>query len=95
MPEQEVELKDRVTQAHNDSQQKLAETIEKWGKAMTVERFFADAEERLVSVDYERHQRLEERLKLARAMMGSVDPLDFIERWVAPDEIYRTKYPEK
>ena len=81
--------------ARRDSRQQLAETIEKWGKAMAVERFFADAEERLINLDNERRQRLEERLKLARAMMGSIDPLDFIENWRAPDERYRSKYREE
>ncbi len=82
----------KVVQALTDSRQQLAETIEKWGKAMTVERFFLDAEERLRCADEERRQRLTERLALARAMMGSVDPLDFIENWQAPDDRYRSKY---
>ncbi|WP_245464104.1 hypothetical protein [Rhizobium sp. NXC24] len=59
---------------------------------MTIERFFADAEERLRGVDEERRQRVVERLTLARAMMESVDPLDFIENWLAPDERYRSKF---
>jgi hypothetical protein len=59
---------------------------------MTIERFFADAEERLRGADEERRQRLKERLSLAREMMGSLDPLDFIEPWLAPDERYRSKY---
>ncbi|TBY46645.1 hypothetical protein E0H54_16190 [Rhizobium leguminosarum bv. viciae] len=84
----------KVAQALSDSRQQLAETIEKWAKAMAVERFFADAEERLNKLDNERRQRLEERLELARAMMGSIDPLDFIENWKAPDERYRSKYRE-
>lgn len=85
----------KVAQALSDSRQQLAETIEKWGKAMAVERFFTDAEERLINLDNERRQPLEERLKLARAMMGSIDPLDFIENWRAPDERYRSKYREE
>lgn len=82
----------KAAQALTDSRQQLAEIIDKWGKAMTVERFFADAEERLRSADGERRRRLEERLMLARAMMGSLDPLDFIESWLAPEERYRSKY---
>jgi len=68
-----------VAQALTDSRQQLAETIEKWGQAMTIERFFRDAEERLA---------------LARAMMGSVDPLDFIENWQAHGDRYRSKYDQ-
>ncbi|MDX8469776.1 hypothetical protein RFM26_29250 [Mesorhizobium sp. VK23B] len=82
----------KTAQALADSREQLAEIIDRWGRAMTVERFFADAEERLKSTDDERRQRLEERLSLARAMMESVDPLDFIESWVAPEERHRSKY---
>lgn len=82
----------KVAQALTESRQQLAEIIDKWGKAMTIERFFADAEDRLMNADEERRRRLEERLTLARAMMGSLDPLDFIESWLAPDERYRSKY---
>ncbi|WP_404924987.1 hypothetical protein [Mesorhizobium sp. ORM16] len=83
----------KVAQALADSQQQLADIIEKWGKAITVERFFADAEKRLnTSDDEDRRKRLEERLALARAMMASVDPLDFIEGWRAPQERYQAKF---
>ncbi|BCH27826.1 hypothetical protein [Mesorhizobium sp. L-8-3] len=82
----------KTAQALADSRQQLAEIIERWGKAMTVERFFTDAEERLKCTNGERRQRLEERLTLARAMMETVDPLDFIEGWVAPEERHRSKF---
>jgi transcription initiation factor IIE alpha subunit len=80
-----------TAQALADSRKQLAEIIDRWGRAMTVERFFADAEERLKGANEERQQRLQERLTLARAMMESVDPLDFIESWVAPEERHRSK----
>ncbi|BCG99822.1 hypothetical protein MesoLj131b_18220 [Mesorhizobium sp. 131-2-5] len=83
----------KVAQALADSQQQLADIIAKWGKAMMVERFFLDAEERLNTTDdQDRRKRLEERLALARAMIESVDPLDFIESWLAPQERYRAKF---
>jgi len=82
----------KTAQALADSRQQLAEIIEKWGRAMTVERFFADATERLKSADDDRRQRLEGRLVLARAVMEGVDPLDFIESWVAPEERHRSKF---
>jgi hypothetical protein len=82
----------KTVQALADSRQQLAEIIERWGRAMSVERFFADATERLKSADDDRRQRLEERLTLARAMIGSVDPLDFIEGWIAPEERHRSKF---
>ncbi|MCX5568199.1 hypothetical protein [Kaistia nematophila] len=82
----------KTAQALADSRQQLAEIMEKWGKAMTVERFFSDATERLKSADDDRRQRLEGRLALARSVMGSVDPLDFIESWLAPEERHRSKF---
>ncbi|WP_245458009.1 hypothetical protein [Mesorhizobium sp. M6A.T.Cr.TU.016.01.1.1] len=82
----------KTAQALADSQQQLAEIIERWGKAMTVERFFTDAEERLKCMNDERRQRLGERLTLAQAMMGNVDPLDFIEGWIAPGQRHRPKF---
>ena len=85
----------KVAQALADSQQQLAETIEKWGKAMVVERFLNDAEERLTKLDDERRRHLAQRLNMARTMMGSIDPLDFIENWRAPDERYRSKYQKE
>lgn len=82
----------KTAQALADSREQLAEIIDRWGRAMAVERFLADAEERLKYTTNERRHRLETRLTLARAMMGGVDPLDFIESWVAPEERHRSKY---
>ncbi|MEI9419631.1 hypothetical protein O7A70_00320 [Mesorhizobium sp. Cs1299R1N1] len=83
----------KVAQALADSQQQLADIIARWGRAMTIERFFVDAEKRLNTTDDEdRRKRQEERLALARAMMESVDPLDFIEGWLAPQERYQAKF---
>jgi hypothetical protein len=82
----------KAAQALSDSRQQLAEIIESWARAMAVERFFADAMERLKDTDEERRQRLEERLAQARAMMEAVDPLDFIEKWVAPEERYHSRF---
>lgn len=82
----------KTAQALADSRQQLAEIIDRWERATTVECFFADAEERLKGANEERRQRLEERLTLARTMMESIDPLDFIENWVAPEERHRPKF---
>lgn len=83
----------KASQALSDSKQQLTEIIEKWGKAVAVEQFFAEAEERLATADENRRQLLMKRLALAREMMGSLDPLDFIEKWLAPEERYISKYP--
>ena len=82
----------KTTQALADSRQQLAEIIEKWGKAMMIERFFTDAQERLKCTNDERRQRLEKRLTLAKEMMGTVDPLDFIESWRSPEQRHHPKF---
>ncbi len=81
-----------VTEAYEESRKQLAEIMERWQKAMTVERFFTDAEALLQEVECERRKTLRERLALARSMLGSVDPLDFLETWLSPEERYKSKY---
>ena len=73
-----------VAKALSDSQQQLSEIMEKWAKAMAVEGFFAEAEKRLEHIDDERRPHLEQRLKLARSLIGNLDPLDFNASWIAP-----------
>ncbi|WP_421407338.1 hypothetical protein [Agrobacterium tumefaciens] len=61
---------------------------------MIVERFFNDVEDRLVEAADEQRQSLEERVKLARQMIGSIDPLEFLKNWRAPGDTYQPKYGE-
>ena len=82
----------RVAQALSESRQQLVEIIDKWGKAMVVERFFAEAEERLENAESGRQLHLNGRLALARSIVGTTDPLDFLGEWIAPDERYQSKY---
>lgn len=75
------------------SREQLSEVIQKWSAAMSIESFFRDAEERLAGVETDRRETLSTRLVLARSMMGTLDPLEFLEQWLAPDERYRRQYP--
>ena len=61
---------------------------------MSLEQFFREAEVRIAEAPVERQGPLSERLALARSMVGTLDPLDFLEGWVAPDERYKTRYPD-
>jgi hypothetical protein len=85
----------RVAQADTESRKQLADIMERWQRAMTVERFFAEVEVRLQGSDDARCKALSERLALARSMLGSVDPLDFLGEWLAPEERYKSKYIAK
>lgn len=82
----------RVVQAKTESRKQLAEIMERWQRAMTVEQFFAEAEVRLQGLEDARREALSERVALARSMLGSIDPLDFLDEWLAPEERYKSKY---
>ena len=43
-------------------------------------------------VETERRDQLMEPLAMARAMLGTMDPLDYLEGWLAPEERYKSKY---
>lgn len=84
----------RVAQARTDSQKQLSEIMDRWASTMSVERFFLEAETRVEGLDGERKDKLLERLRLARSMLGTLDPLEHLEGWIPPDEIYRTKFDQ-
>lgn len=81
----------RVAQARADSQKQLSEIMDRWASTMSVEQFFLEAEKRVEGLDGERKEKLLERLRLARSMLGTLDPLEYLEGWIAPDEIYTTR----
>ncbi|ESY01399.1 hypothetical protein [Mesorhizobium sp. LNJC405B00] len=82
----------RVKQAMSESQKQLSDIMDRWAAAMSVERFFQDAERRIEDVESQRRVQLMERLALARTMLGTMDPLDYLEGWLAPEERYKSKY---
>ncbi|SHF84136.1 hypothetical protein SAMN05444273_1171 [Litoreibacter ascidiaceicola] len=84
----------RVAQARADSQKQLSEIMDRWASTVSVERFFLEAETRVEGLDGERKDKLLERLRLARSMLGTLDPLEYLEGWIAPDEIYKTKFDQ-
>lgn len=83
-----------VAQALSDSKKQLADIMEKWAAAKAVERFFIESEAGLAGQEGERREHLEKRLMLARSMLGTLDPLDYLEDWLAPEERYQSKYSE-
>lgn len=82
----------RVEQAMSESRKQLSDIMDRWAAAMSIQRFFQDAERRIEDVESQRRAQLMERLALARAMLGTMDPLDYLEGWRAPEERYKSKY---
>ena len=69
--------------------------MESWKLAMSTELFFQEAEKRIECLEDGRKNVLQDRLKNARAMLGSLDPIDFMEEWQAPHDLYETKYGDE
>jgi hypothetical protein len=82
----------KVATAREASQKQLSQIIEQWSAAMSIEQFFREAEARISEAPVERQEALSARLSLARSMLGTLDPLDFLDGWVAPQERYRSPY---
>jgi hypothetical protein len=84
----------RISQSIKDSKTDLRAVIERWADVMSIERFLAGVERRAADLPDEEKQGVLERLALARAFLGTQDPLDFFRGWQAPRERYAPRYPE-
>lgn len=79
----------QVQQSIKDSRKQLAEIIQSWGAVMNVERFLQGVHDQAQALPVEEHDRVLERLKLAREFMGTQDPMDFFLSWKTPLERYQ------
>lgn len=78
----------RTEQSVADSKTELQQVIERWSEVMSVERFLTGVEERANCLPETEREHVLGRLALARAFLGSQDPLDFFRGWKTPDERY-------
>ncbi|MEM9635594.1 MAG: hypothetical protein AAGA50_30000 [Pseudomonadota bacterium] len=85
----------RIEQSIKESREELTEVIQKWTEIVSVERFFAAAEDRAKALNGDERLIIEERLQLARDLMGTQDPLDFLRAWQSPRERYQPQYEEE
>ena len=74
-----------------DSKTELRQVIEQWSNVMSIERFLAGVERRANDLSEPDKRLVLERLTLARAFLGSQDPLDFFRSWKTPDERYHPR----
>ena len=77
-----------------DSQAELKQIIQQWGEVIRVEQFLSGVEQRAETMPPENRRAIQERIELARAFLGSQDPLDFFRSWRIPEERYAPKYPK-
>jgi hypothetical protein len=83
----------RIDKSVADSNVQLLEVIARWSEVVSIERFFTSVEERTGNLPEKERQTVLERLALARAFVGSQDPLDFFRNWKTPNERYTPLYP--
>ncbi|MEY6432964.1 hypothetical protein ABC977_11155 [Thioalkalicoccus limnaeus] len=76
----------RAAKAQKDSKEELLQVIDTWAEAKRLGAFFADAERRAQDLPDEQRERTKERLRRARALIGSTDALERFDAWRAPEE---------
>lgn len=81
-----------IQKAFDDSRMELLNVMQQWQQAVTIENFFTEVSNRLEREDPQRRVLIEERLQKARSLLGSTDPLIFLEKWREPEERYQSKY---
>jgi hypothetical protein len=72
--------------ARKESRDDLLHIIDQWARAKRIEEFLAGAEAQLEGLDVDRRQKLRDRLRKGRELIGSTDALDLFLKWRAPDE---------
>ncbi|MEO8101616.1 MAG: hypothetical protein ABI790_03770 [Betaproteobacteria bacterium] len=83
---QREEAERHAVKALKDSKEELLQIVETWSEVKQIEAFFADAEQSLADLPESDRQRLVDRLKRAREMLGSTRALDRFLSWRTPDE---------
>ena len=91
----QAEDRRRVEQSIQDSREHLGQVIQQWSNVMSVERFLAGVEQRAAELAESDRAPILGRLKLARAFLGTQDPLDFFLSWETPAERYRPVYADR
>lgn len=86
--QQRDEDRRRVQQSIDESRAELRQAIEQWSDVTSVERFLAGVRQRAESLPAKDRGHVLERLALARAFLGTQDPLEFFRGWKTPEERY-------
>jgi hypothetical protein len=79
----------RAMKAQEESIKGLKEAIALWGEVQVISSFFADVERTLEGLAEAERDRLLERLRLARELIGSIDALPRFMSWKSPEERLR------
>jgi len=77
-----------IEQAYQRSATHIEEIIQNWGEAVKVHNFFNSIERDIEKLEEPRRSELLERTRLAKELVGTVDPLKYMAAWKTPIEIY-------
>lgn len=75
-----------AAKALKDSKEDIHRIIDRWAEANRIEQFFTDAERRATDLGDEERNRLLDRLKRARELIGTADALEHFMIWKTPEE---------
>ncbi|WP_138983917.1 hypothetical protein [Sphingomonas elodea] len=84
----------KVAKSREESLATLHTAIQRWGRVMEMEMFFSEAKQQALGLPADAKHIVLERLRLARELIGSQNPLDYLQNWKTPTEIYRPRYSE-
>ena len=77
-----------IEDAHQTSTAHIEKIIKDWGEAVRVHNFFNSIEQDIQKLDEPRRSQLAERTRLARDLVGTIDPLEYMAAWKTPNELY-------
>lgn len=80
------EAERRLAKARQDSRDELVRLINEWEGSRRCEAFLADAERRLDDLPEEDRRMVEQRLLMARELIGGIDALTRLRQWKTPSE---------
>ena len=80
------EAERRAAKAQKDSKAELLGIVNTWAETRRIDQFFADAERRAGELSSDQKSAMLMRLKLARELIGTSNPLDRFKGWKAADE---------
>jgi len=78
----------QIAKSISDSREQLNQIIQAWAKAVSIEQFLEEVEERASNLSESQREAVQDRLRLAREFIGVQDPLEFLLSWETPGERY-------
>ncbi len=77
----------RTAKALKDSREELLQIIDGWAQSRRLADFFSDAKRRLGDLSPDEQNEMQERLRRAQELVGSVDALERFRSWKAPEKL--------